>query len=37
LADTLIAAAASLSGSVLVHRDPHFSTIPAELLAQEML
>jgi hypothetical protein len=26
-----------LSGSVLVHRDPHFSTIPAELLAQEML
>ena len=37
LADTFIAAAASLSGSVLVHRDPHFSSIPADLLAQEML
>ncbi len=37
LADTLIAAAASLSGAVLVHRDPHFSSVPADLLAQEML
>jgi len=37
LADTLIAAAASLRGAVLVHRDPHFSSIPTDLLAQEML
>jgi predicted nucleic acid-binding protein len=35
--DVLIAASASVSGAVLVHRDPHFSVIPAGLLKQESL
>jgi predicted nucleic acid-binding protein len=35
--DTLIAATASLSGATLVHRDPHFTAIPASILKQEML
>ena len=35
--DTLIAATASLGGATLVHRDPHFTAIPASVLKQEML
>jgi predicted nucleic acid-binding protein len=35
--DTLIAATASLRGATLVHRDPHFTAIPASMLKQEML
>jgi predicted nucleic acid-binding protein len=35
--DVLIAATASEKGAVLVHRDPHFSSIPAFMLQQEML
>jgi len=35
--DILIAAAASLRGATLVHRDPHFAAIPANLLKQEVL
>jgi predicted nucleic acid-binding protein len=35
--DTLIAATASLRGATLVHRDPHFTAIPASALKQEML
>ena len=35
--DTLIAATASVRGATLVHRDPHFSAIPGNLLKQEML
>jgi predicted nucleic acid-binding protein len=35
--DVLIAATASLRGATLVHRDPHFAIIPAQLLKQEAL
>jgi predicted nucleic acid-binding protein len=35
--DTLIAATASVCGATLVHRDPHFTAIPANRLQQEML
>ena len=35
--DVLIAASASLGNATLVHRDPHFSAIPANLLQQEVL
>jgi predicted nucleic acid-binding protein len=35
--DTLIAATASVRGAMLVHRDPHFTAIPAAMLKQEML
>jgi len=35
--DALIAATASARGATLVHRDPHFTAIPASLLKQEML
>lgn len=35
--DTLIAATASLRGATLLHRDPHFTVIPATMLKQEML
>lgn len=35
--DVLIAATASLNGATLVHRDPHFAGIPANLLKQEVL
>jgi predicted nucleic acid-binding protein len=35
--DSLIAAAAVEYDAVLVHRDPHFTTIPSHLLKQEML
>ncbi len=35
--DSLIAACAANSQSVLVHRDPHFEAIPANLLKQEVL
>ena len=35
--DVLIAATASLKNATLVHRDPHFATIPASLLKQEVL
>ena len=35
--DSLIAAAASSKGAVLVHRDKHFNAIPASLLLQEYL
>ena len=34
LADSLIAAAASVSGSTLVHRDAHFTAIPKRFLKQ---
>ncbi|AIE85297.1 type II toxin-antitoxin system VapC family toxin [Fimbriimonas ginsengisoli] len=37
LADCLIAATAAQNGAVLVHRDPHFSTLPAERPRQEVL
>jgi predicted nucleic acid-binding protein len=32
--DSLIAATASLEGATLVHRDPHFTNVPADLLEQ---
>jgi predicted nucleic acid-binding protein len=35
--DSLIAAAAAEHGAVLVHRDPHFTSIPGHLLKQELL
>lgn len=35
--DSVIAAAAAQHNAVLVHRDPHFSEIPASMLKQEML
>jgi predicted nucleic acid-binding protein len=35
--DVLIAASASLPSATLVHRDAHFSAIPAQLLKQEVL
>lgn len=35
--DALIAATAALLDVVLVHRDPHFGTIPAHLLKREIL
>ena len=35
--DSLIAAAASSNGAVLVHRDKLFNAIPASLLLQEYL
>jgi hypothetical protein len=35
--DTLIAATASSRAATLVHRDPHFTSIPASMLKQEML
>ena len=35
--DVLIAAAASLKNSTLVHRDPHFAAIPPDFLKQEVL
>lgn len=37
LVDALIAATAAESGAVLVHRDPHFASIPKTLLSQEAL
>lgn len=37
LIDALIAASASEARAVLVHRDPHFSALPARLLAQRVL
>ena len=35
--DALIAAAASLHGATLIHRDAHFQAIPADWLQQELL
>lgn len=35
--DALIAATCALHNGILVHRDPHFLTIPADLLQQELL
>jgi predicted nucleic acid-binding protein len=35
--DSLIAAAAAQQNAVLVHRDPHFKSIPGHLLKQELL
>lgn len=35
--DALIAATAALANATLVHRDPHFLSIPAELLRQHAL
>ncbi len=35
--DALIAATAKIHGFKLIHRDPHFATIPADLLKQVML
>jgi hypothetical protein len=35
--DALIAATAAILNAVLVHRDPHFSSIPGGLLRQETL
>jgi predicted nucleic acid-binding protein len=35
--DSLIAAAAVEYDAVLVHRDPHFTSIPSHLLKQELL
>lgn len=35
--DALIAASAASHGATLVHRDPHFQSIPSALLNQEML
>jgi len=37
LADALIAASAASRQAVLVHRDPHFQSLPSDLLAQEKL
>jgi predicted nucleic acid-binding protein len=36
-ADSLIAATAAAHNAVLVHCDPHFSSIPGHLLKQELL
>ncbi len=36
-ADALIAATAKVQGATLVHRDPHFSAIPAKTLKQIVL
>jgi predicted nucleic acid-binding protein len=35
--DAIIAASAAVNGAALVHRDPHFTAIPSELLNQELL
>jgi predicted nucleic acid-binding protein len=35
--DSIIAATAAVQGATLVHRDPHFLSIPGGLLEQEML
>jgi len=35
--DSLIAAAAAKHDAVLVHRDPHFKSVPGHLLKQELL
>ena len=35
--DILIAATASSQSATLVHRDPHFNSIPEDLLKQEVL
>ena len=35
--DSLIAATAAMRNAVLVHRDPHFASVPDHLLKQEML
>lgn len=35
--DSLIAASASVSGAILVHRDPHFLSIPESELSQQAL
>ena len=35
--DALIAATATSLNAVLVHRDPHFSAVPGDLLQQEVL
>jgi predicted nucleic acid-binding protein len=35
--DILIAACASSANATLVHRDPHFAAIPANLLKQDVL
>jgi len=35
--NSLIAACASNSNAILVHRDPHFQNIPANLLQQDFL
>ena len=35
--NALIAATAAVHGATLVHRDPHFATLPADLLVQEPL
>jgi len=35
--DALIAAAAVLTGAMLIHRDPHFLSIPPNLLQQRSL
>ena len=35
--DTLIAATAVVHGAVLIHRDPHFQSIPANRLRQEFI
>lgn len=37
MVDSMIAGAARANGMRLVHRDAHFSTIPAHLLQQKML
>ncbi|MBN1243487.1 MAG: PIN domain-containing protein [Spirochaetales bacterium] len=37
LADALIAAAASIHGATLVHRDAHFDALPPDLPARERL
>ena len=37
LADLLIAATAALHGAILVHRDPHFASLPDGHSAQESL
>ena len=35
--DSLIAAGAALAGATLVQRDPHFASIPSDLLKQELI
>jgi predicted nucleic acid-binding protein len=35
--DSLIAAAAAANDAVLIHRDPHFTALPAHVLKQELL
>ena len=37
LVDALIAGAARITGSVLVHRDPHFKKVSTEVVLQENL